>query len=229
MDLPHVIRSFARQFRQHGLRGLLRALADRLYIRWFEWRLGIRSEIVISLEELGIKGPGCHYYSPTDYRSFLKVLDALDIHPGEDVFLDFGSGLGRAVILAGTRSFRKIIGVEIAPQLNEVARQNIRSALPRLKCRDIELITSDATVFNVPGDVTVIYLFNPFDGEVLGRVLANIRKSLAQEARRLRIVCKVPERSTFEEEIRRQSWLVLDREFTSGTDSRYLFFTAQNR
>jgi SAM-dependent methyltransferase len=227
MNLARSIRSSLTLLRTKGFLALFRSVADRLYIRWFEWRLGIHSESVIELKELGIENAHCRPYVPTDYKTFRAVLRDLPIRVGEDVFLDFGSGLGRATILAATRPFRKVIGVEIAPKLNEVARMNIRRALPRLACRDIELVTADATQFTIPDDVTVIYFFNPFAGDVLARVLGNIRESIRRQPRALRLVCKVPAQSAFETEIRQHSWLTNERELVFDANCRYLFLTAK--
>src|SRR5438309_12076494 len=130
MNPKEAFRSFGSVLRERGIRAFFRAITDRLYIRWFEWRLGIRSEAVIDLDELGIKNELFRPYVPTDYRGFQRILNALRVRPGKDVFLDFGSGMGRAIIMAAKYPFRKIYGVEVAPQLNEIARQNVRSALP---------------------------------------------------------------------------------------------------
>ena len=221
-------RSFGSVLREHGVRALFRAITDRLYIRWFEWRLGIHSEAIIDLKELGIRNELFRPYVPTDYRSFRTILAALEVRSNEDVFLDFGSGMGRAVIMAAKYPFRKIYGVEIAPQLNEIASQNVHSALPGLKCRDIELITADAREFVIPDEATVIYFFNPFSGEVLADVLQNIRASLRRRPRALRLICKIPERSAFEEEIVKHTWLIKEREIIFDTNSRYLFLTAHD-
>lgn len=228
MNPKQALRSFASVLRQRGIRAVFRAITDRFYIRWCEWRLGIRSEAVIDLSDLGISDKLFRPYVPTDYRSFRTILAALDVRPSEDVFLDLGSGMGRAVIMAAKYPFRKIYGVEIAPQLSEIARQNVRSALPRLKCRDIELVTANAREFVIPDEVTVIYFFNPFGSEVLADVLQNIRASLRRQPRALRLVCKIPERSAFEEEIFKHTWLIKEREIIFDTNSRYLFLAVHD-
>jgi SAM-dependent methyltransferase len=229
MNPKEALRSFASVLRERGVRALFRAIFDRLYIRWFEWRLGIHSEAVIDLKELGIRNELFRPYVPTDYRSFQTILDALEVRSNEDVFLDFGSGMGRAVIMAAKYPFRKIYGVEIAPQLNEIARQNMRSALPRLKCRDIELITANAREFVIPDQATVIYFFNPFSGEVLADVLKNIRESVRRSRRAVRLICKIPERSAFEEEVVKHTWLIKEREIIFDTNSRYVFLTIRDK
>ncbi len=55
MNPKEAFRSFGSVLREHGVRELFRAITDRLYIRWFEWRLGIHSEAIIDLKELGIR------------------------------------------------------------------------------------------------------------------------------------------------------------------------------
>ena len=228
VNFENIFKALRSTLRGEGLRGVYRALRDRCYVRWFEWRLGIHSEAVIDLKEFGIRNELFRPYVATDYRSFQTILAALDVRPNEDVFLDFGSGMGRAVIMAAKYPFRKIYGVEIAPQLNEIASQNVRSALPRLKCRDIELVTANAREFVIPDEVTVIYFFNPFSGEVFADVLQNIRASLRRRPRTLRLICKIPERSAFEEEIFKHKWLIKDREIIFDTSSRYLFLTVHD-
>ena len=229
MNVKRILRGYQSLLREKGPQATRRAVMDRLYVRWFEWRFGIHSEAFISLKELGFDNEFYRGYAATDYRSFPKALDSLSIRSGKDVFLDFGSGLGRAVIMAATRPFRRAIGVEISPQLNARARENVRNALPRLECRDIEIVTSDATQFAIPGDVTVIYFFNPFCGDVLAKVLENIRDSLAKQPRSLRLMARVPAKSGFEEEIRQHAWLVQERELVVDANNRYLFLAARTR
>jgi SAM-dependent methyltransferase len=228
MNLKRSLRNILFLARQNGPTATWRLITDRLYVRWFEWRLGIRSEAVIGLKELGLDNESYRPYVPTDYRSFQRVLNSLRICPGKEVFLDFGSGLGRAVILAATRPFRRVIGVEIAPQLNELAQQNVLNALPRLRCRNVELIIADATTFAVPPDVTLIYFFNPFCGEILLQVLANIRTSFGKNPRDLRLICKIPAQSAFERDIERVSWLVKEREMVFDSNSRYLLLSVRS-
>lgn len=213
--------------KKQGLAGLARTVRARLYVRWFEWYFGIHSETIIELKQLGLENDCYRPYVPTDYYSLLSVLDHLNIQPDRECFLDFGAGMGRVVILAATRPFRKVYGVELFPQLSEIARQNVRNALPRLKCRNIDIITADATQFVLPDEVTVVFFFNPFCGEVLAQVLENIRASLRRQPRPMRLVCQIPTESVFEREVRQQDWLVMERKMVFDVNSRCLFFNAR--
>src|SRR5438105_15462601 len=128
MNPKESFRSFGSVLREHGVRALSRAITDRLYMRWFQWRLGIHSDAIIDLKELGIRNELFRPYVPTDYRSFQTILDVLEVRSCEDVFLDFGSGMGRVVIMAAKYGFQRINVVEMAGQLMKFAGQNLGGA-----------------------------------------------------------------------------------------------------
>jgi glycosyltransferase involved in cell wall biosynthesis/SAM-dependent methyltransferase len=169
-------------------------------------RRGVVTAGEVRDRDLGIKDLRNHWYVATDYETFHRAMQQVRIRPGEDVFVDFGSGKGRAVLLAAEHAFRRIIGVEFSESLHEVARENVRAALPRLRCRDVELVHTDATQWKVPAEATVLFFFNPFDGEVLARVCANIRQSLAEAPRKITLIYVRPDKF-FEKEIAWQEWL----------------------
>jgi hypothetical protein len=134
----------------------------------------------------------CKPYAPIPYRSFLAVMRRVDIRPGEDVFLDYGAGRGRAMVLAARLPFRRVLGVEIEPGLVETARENIRRVSHRLRCRDVEVVTADAAEFGCPDDATVLHFFDPFAGAILERVMDNVRASLRRAPRELTILFADP-------------------------------------
>src|SRR5436190_10221697 len=103
----------------------------RLSEVFYEWRFGIVSDKEILADELGITDSACHDYLATGYLRFRQLMKYIAIRPDEDVFLDFGSGMGRAVILAATYPFRKVIGVELVADLHVKALENVRRALGR--------------------------------------------------------------------------------------------------
>src|SRR6266478_4126140 len=61
--------------------------------------------------ELGISDRRNHWYVPTDYETFQRAIQRVSIRAGRDVFVDFGSGMGRIVMLAAALPFRRVIGV----------------------------------------------------------------------------------------------------------------------
>jgi SAM-dependent methyltransferase len=180
--------SVLRRFRERGLRAGARYILSRSSERYHEWRLGIDTGRCISRGELGLDDPDCADYHPTMYRHFKSVMRDVAIRNGQDVFLDYGCGMGRVVVLAATYPFRRVIGVELSRQLVALAEENVRRARKKLRCPDVIIEHADALTFVVPADVTVIHLFNPFFGKILARVLDNIEQSLVDNPRRLTIL-----------------------------------------
>ena len=158
-----------------------------VYERFREWRLGIETEECDAWQD-SFEDKNYHVYQPLCYSCIDTAILRLDIRPGEDVFLDYGSGKGRIATVAATHRFKKVIGVEMLADLNETARANIRRAVKRLKCRDVEFIQTDATKYELPSDVTVVFMFNPFLGDVLKAVQQQIRASLESHPRQLQLV-----------------------------------------
>lgn len=156
--------------------------------------MNISSAGLIPIETLVPNWKDCHDYFPTSYSAFREALGCIEIRPGEEVFVDIGSGKGRVLALAAELPFRRVIGVEIAPELNIAARRNL--ALPaqqaRALCKDVQIWEGSAADFPIPPDATVIYLYNPFRGELLRSVLENLRVSLQQHPRRMFLIYNNP-------------------------------------
>jgi hypothetical protein len=181
-----------RRLRASGPRRTLSHVGHLLGERFHDARLGIRTTgKVVSFET--DRRPGfCKPYAPTAYRSFHAVMREVAVRPGRDVFVDYGAGKGRVVVLAAMYPFRRVIGVEISPELSAVARANVRRAARHLSCHDVEILTRDAADFGCPDEATLLHFFDPFAGAVLERVLEQIRASLESSPRPLTILYADP-------------------------------------
>jgi len=99
----------------------------------------------------------------------------------QTTFIDFGAGMGRAVLLASTLDFKSVIGVELHPHLASIARTNAR--LWRAAGRDrslIRIVEADAVQFQLPPGPILAFLFNPFGAPVLRRLLKSWQKTASQ-------------------------------------------------
>ncbi|HEY6487572.1 MAG: class I SAM-dependent methyltransferase [Terracidiphilus sp.] len=104
----------------------------------------------------------------------------------EFTFLDFGAGMGRALLLAAEMPFRRVIGVELHPTLARVARENLSMWRKAGRTRtNTRVSCCDAAAFALPVGPCLILLFNPFGAAVLRRVLRRISADLAQRPRPL--------------------------------------------
>ena len=128
-------------------------------------------------------------YQPSAPESFHRLVGALPIAYEDYVFVDFGSGKGRSLLLAASYPFKRIIGVEYSPPLHAAAEENIAAYdAPGKKCRDITSVCADATLFPIPREPAVLYFYNPFDAVVLEPVVENICRSLTEFPRKVFVV-----------------------------------------
>src|SRR5579875_1369294 len=84
---------------------------------------------------------------------------------GRTVFLDVGAGKGRAMLLASQYPFLRVEGVELNPQLAEVARANMARWIRHPNSEPLApmvLREGDATRLPLPAAPTLAYLFHPF-------------------------------------------------------------------
>jgi len=93
--------------------------------------------------------------------------------------------MGRVLSVLVLRNIRKCVGIELFEDLDEIARSNaLRS---RGRKAPIEIICADAAMTDL-SEGTIYFMCNPFGIETLRDVLGNIRKSISQGPRRIKIV-----------------------------------------
>jgi SAM-dependent methyltransferase len=125
------------------------------------------------------------HYEPVPIPAFRALLS----HLTQDVirtstFVDVGSGMGRAVLLASEYAFKQIVGIELSPALHAVACTNLAEATGlKCGCRDVRLRRGDARRFRYPKGDLVVFLFNPFDECAMRATLERILSSRAPDDR----------------------------------------------
>ena len=123
-------------------------------------------------------------YQPIEPELFREMIAGLNTDLREFTFIDVGSGKGRALLLACEYPFRRILGIELLPELNEIARLNIRKFAASHEVRAIvETLCGDATEFVFPAQPLVVFLFNPLPDAELREVLGSLDGSLRQHPR----------------------------------------------
>jgi hypothetical protein len=102
------------------------------------------------------------------------VMEALPGAVQGCTFIDYGSGKGRALLLASHYPFAQILGLEFAVELHHTALRNIQRYRSRVvqECKAIRLILADATQFRPPAGDLVVLFHNPFTRPLVEKVLA---------------------------------------------------------
>ena len=139
------------------------------------------------LSDLDIASPNWIHgknYAAIEPERFRALMAALPINFSEFTFVDFGSGKGRALLLASEYPFKKILGLEFSPELHDVAVANIhRYRSESQKCRLVESRVMDFVEFEFPDEPLVLYFFDPSNAKVIGQVMKNLECSVRAHPR----------------------------------------------
>jgi SAM-dependent methyltransferase len=158
----------------------------------FDRRHGVRTAGSVYPHELDVVGgdrDDAHVYDTTPARTIRAVLRSSVADPAGRTFVDMGSGKGRVILLAAELPFERVVGVEFAPALHDIAVRNVASYRnDRRRCALIEPVLADAAGYELPPGPCVVHFFSPFGERVLRRVLANVARSYAAEPRAIEIV-----------------------------------------
>ena len=128
-------------------------------------------------------------YETTSEAAVRLALDSLSMDLARSVFVDLGCGKGKPLMIASTYPFRRLIGVDISPACVAVARRNVVRYRPaKIDPSRVEFRVQDAADFVFPLDPLVVYLYNPFPGAVLERVVANLEASLGERPRQAAVI-----------------------------------------
>lgn len=125
----------------------------------------------------------------SDPDEFHSAMGALGIDHRRFTFVDIGAGKGRALLLAARYGFKRIVGVEFARELVEVAQRNIQAS--RLSI-PTSILHQDATRYDLPDEPVVQFMYNPFGGKTMAAVARRTRASFDRNPRPLHVVYVVP-------------------------------------
>jgi len=113
---------------------------------------------------------------PSVIRRVLNIIP----HHNNATFLDLGCGKGRALVVASEFPFRSVIGVEISPELVQLAEKNAQViARNHPERTPITVVGGDASNYPLPEGNLIVFLYNPFEKEVITELLKNIETALA--------------------------------------------------
>jgi hypothetical protein len=139
---------------------------------------------IVSLADLECAGENLSHanpYEPSPTSVFKHAMKRLEIDHRDFVFVDFGSGKGRTLMMASRYPFAEIIGVELSGRLHTVAERNIGAYRSRSqKCFRIRSVCMDVARFELPRANLVIYIYNSFDGKLIADAMENIRRVAEQ-------------------------------------------------
>ncbi|VTT97158.1 Uncharacterized protein OS=Pedosphaera parvula (strain Ellin514) GN=Cflav_PD2785 PE=4 SV=1 [Gemmataceae bacterium] len=163
--------------------------------RDFDTRFGVDTGGLIQLNQFQIPSEAWAFgnpYGAIHPDDFARLLGVLPVRHNEFTFVDYGSGKGRAVLLASERPFKKVVGVEFAPELDRIAHHNLgKFPAERRRC-EVELVCGDALEYELPDGPLVCYFYNPFGREIMEGVVARIEESYRRNPREIYVLYANP-------------------------------------
>lgn len=196
-------RKLVRQIRIDGVFGVLAKVP--LWLRTqhearLERGLGIATMGRVEVAEAAGPGSSEHlanavFYAPLQYPKFRRLMRAAQpFDPAHYTFIDYGAGKGRALVLASTMGFRRVVGVELFESLCGEARRNIEAlAMRDHRAAGIELLCMDAAAYVPPMGNLFCYFYNPFDAVVMAKVLARLDEACRMSPRRIIVAYSNPQ------------------------------------
>jgi SAM-dependent methyltransferase len=184
-------------FSSIGKRGLRRTVKIACYELYCDRKFGGKTGIVIPVNQLDGEPEASQHasaYFPSSYLVLKEAFAAGQVEYRDGVFVDFGCGLGRALLFASELPLRRLIGVELSSALCASARDNLVRFYRRAgkTVPEWSIVNADARAFDIPDDSTIFYFFNPFDAEVLGAVVERLLASIRRAPRDCTIVYANP-------------------------------------
>lgn len=187
----------ARKLAQIGWEFLRDSLPERRRRRYgdvdYDWEFRVDTTAATVTWRARLLGLLNSPYQPIEPALFREIINSLGIDFHEFTFIDIGSGKGRALLLAAEWPFRRVIGIELLPELNAVADENIRKLLREERpCGEVRALCGEATQFVFPTGPLVVFLFNPLPEAGLRKVIENFEASLRESPRPVFVIYANP-------------------------------------
>ena len=175
-------------------------VVDQWYWRYFTYRHrkqipvnlafdrehGVETAMELPLEAAGVpladvvRGNGV--YRPLTEELFRTSIASIGIDAAKFTFVDIGSGKGKVMFMAADLPFKRIVGIEYAAGLHEVAIRNVATYRSKTqKCKDIEAVHADALDYKLPDGPLVLFTFNALAKEIMRDLLKKLDRDAASE------------------------------------------------
>lgn len=148
----------------------------------FDMRHGVETHTMVEVADLNVDASETsesNRFQSIHEDLFEKAFRHLHIDHSEFFFVDFGSGKGKALLLASRYPFKRIIGVEFSAELCQTCRRNLDFfTSPDQKSKAFEVSHVNAGHYEPLLEPSVFFFYNPFRGALMQNVLEHIASSL---------------------------------------------------
>lgn len=160
-----------------------------------ETKYGINTTTFSDLSRFKITGNQLAHateYMPVNYYTIEHLFTHLPKQARQGSLLDIGCGKGRAMCVAASYGFQKVIGIDFAKEMIDAAEKNLALTKHIHPSLAYQLTWADISSLEIGKDVQTIFLFNPFDEILLKTVVQKIGASLKTHPRELYVLYASP-------------------------------------
>lgn len=145
------------------------------------------------------------FYQTMPSSKITETFEMLNTDFDDYAFIDVGCGKGKPLLVASDYPFKKIIGIDIAAELINIAHSNINIYKKgELDTSRFELIHKSIEEYTIPEEKLVIHLFNPLNETLMETFLKQIEQSYKNYAREIIFIYVIP---VHKEVFMQQDWL----------------------
>ena len=145
-----------------------------------------------SLKDEGIDISHATKYMPVNYYVLERLMKEIVKYSNNKTFLDIGCGKGRALVTAASFGFEQITGIDFSKEFCKDALATTNLYSQKNPSVHYTIINMDAFNYDIPNDITTLFIFNPFDDVIMSRVIANILISQQNYPRTIRVMYANP-------------------------------------
>ena len=188
---------------RNGIEGLFLLFKDVILRYWYFDRLKLKySKKIIPVIQLNKEIQNSRYLEQANEYTMSRIewlnasCNSIKENLSNLTILDIGSGEGLPLCFFAQKQFKKVIGVEYSSILCDTARQNMLKVEKKIKNVKWEIICGDAYYYKISDEVDVIWMFNPFKGELLKKVFNNIK--IASKKKKILLIIANPQKEIHE-------------------------------
>jgi SAM-dependent methyltransferase len=123
-------------------------------------------------------------YAAINRDFFAEILRSIPRPLAPYSFVDVGSGMGAAVFFASDFPFRRLVGVELTPELVDIARRNTELFNQKAgKSIEPEWVLCDFFKWDIPNEPQLFFFNNPFPESITVAAIQALEQSLKAHPR----------------------------------------------
>lgn len=157
-------------------------------------------------------------YLPTPYIRLAQLFMFLKkegLINSKEVFVDIGCGKGRILLMAILAGLKHVVGVDVDGNVLNVANKNLNKFMSQI---DSSTLFEGDILSYKPTNETIFYLYFPFSHDKARALLNNIKDSLIENPRKIRLILRV---NRYEDVLKDNADWLVPRE--TGVPSVYMY------